>query len=70
MTDIDKVRINSLRRKASRLNMKLVKSGRRDPDAPDYDRMWLENEAGKVVFGGKAGATADEVEAHLYKRPS
>jgi hypothetical protein len=36
MRTTDKVRANRLRRMAARYGLRLVKSGRRDPRAPDY----------------------------------
>jgi hypothetical protein len=37
----DKAHENALRRKAERHGLKLVKSKRRSPDAPDYGRWYI-----------------------------
>ena len=51
-----------LRRAAARQGLKITKSSRRDPKAPDYGKWWvLDLESGRVIFGGKNGASITAV---------
>lgn len=68
-----KVRENRLRRKAARQGLRLVKSKRRDQDAPDFGRYWLlkgpgEPHNGLAIVGGEHGADLDEIEEALTAR--
>ena len=66
---IDKKREAALRYKAGQMGLKLYKSSRRDPTAPDYG--WgLYQADGKTpvyVRPGGFGLTLDEVEAYLRR---
>lgn len=62
----DKIRENRLRRMADRYGMRLVKSRRRDPRAPDYGQYWLiDHEFGGATLGGQWGVDLDEIEHYL-----
>ncbi len=64
---IAKVREARLRRMARRQGFVLHRSARRDELALDYNKYWVEEEAGAVVYGGpgRDGVTIDAVERWL-----
>ena len=65
----EKVRENKLRRMASRRGLRLVKSGRRDPDALDFNKwMIVDSETNGLVAGANHGWACfdlDDVEQWL-----
>jgi hypothetical protein len=69
MEEDDKVRENRLRRKAERVGLKVEKSRRRDPDAPDFGRYRICR--GNLIVDGYDGTERqfawdlDEVEYFL-----
>lgn len=65
MTD-DKVRINLLRRMASRQGLALTRSRRRDPHALDYGMYWLTDASGFYVTS-RDGCSLDEIEQYLTR---
>ena len=72
MDTAERVRENRLRRMADRRGLRLVKSRRRDPQAIDYERYMLVDQATNAVVAG-TGAIGrpswdlDQVEAWLTK---
>lgn len=60
-----KIHENRLRRAAKRQGLRLEKIRRRDPRAIDYNRWRLLRPSGARVFGGRNGATLEEVEEVL-----
>src|ERR1700730_7281023 len=64
----DKIRENRLRRMAERQLLRLEKSRRRDPRAPDFGGYMLVNDRNIAVLGALQNAyeaTLDDVEAYL-----
>jgi hypothetical protein len=64
----DKIRENRLRRMAERQLLRLKKSRRRDPRAPDFGGYMLVDDRNNVVLGASQNAyeaTLDDVEAYL-----
>ena len=70
----ERTRENRLRRQLDRMGYRLVRSGRKDPAALDYDRCKVIDErTGAVVLGegefrGLASATLDDVEQWIERR--
>jgi hypothetical protein len=65
---MDKARENRARRSAVRRGLVLRKARRRDPGALDYGRFWLDDdETGHEVYGGRWGASIEDVEEFLRK---
>jgi hypothetical protein len=64
MTPAEKVRENRLRRAAKRQQLKLIKSGRRDPRAYDYGTYTLVDERGYRKWHGRG---LDELEQYLNR---
>jgi hypothetical protein len=66
-----KAREARIRRAAVRIGLKLVKSRRRDPRAPDHGRYWLsEPIRNQVMLGGSDGVSLDLVEDFIGERKS
>jgi hypothetical protein len=68
MNITEKVRENRLRRMAQRQLLRLEKSRRRDPKAPDFNGYMLIDDRNVVVLGAydfAYSATLDQVEAYL-----
>jgi hypothetical protein len=72
MPSTEKVRENRLRRKAERQGLRLVKSRRRDADAPDFGLFQVVDEHNRLEIRGGSGpegmSTLDEIEDLLYRR--
>jgi hypothetical protein len=60
-----KVNRNRLRRAAARQGYRLTKSARRDPRAIDYNRFWVLDQAGAVIYGDGPGVTVDQAARFL-----
>jgi hypothetical protein len=60
-----KVNRDRLRRVAQRQGLKLIKSARRDPRAIDYNRFWVLDQDGTVVYGDGPGVTLDQAARFL-----
>lgn len=64
MTEIEfKVQENKLRRKAQRRGLNIIKSRRRDPEAPDFGKYMILEIAGHRIAA--AGLEFDEVATYL-----
>jgi hypothetical protein len=62
----EKVRENRVRRMAERQSLRLQKSRRRDPMAPEYGRYWLSDPWRNLsIAGDQFGWTLDDVEEYL-----
>ena len=59
------VQENRVRRIAKRRGFILRRSRRRDPQALDYGKYWLDDASDSCVLGGDWGVELDDVEAWL-----